>query len=91
MYTCLCCFAGCPWADFTLSYGRSVEVLKVSTCNCCSRCPPVTPLMLGAIITSQAVSIQKLTLNLRSSDFTGSDSAILVSSDALISRLMLMQ
>jgi len=47
--------------------------------------------MLGAIITSQAVSIQKLTLNLRSSDFTGSDSAILVSSDALISRLMLMQ
>ena len=57
-------------------------MLKASTSsNCCEGCPELSPLMLGAIITSQTRSIQGLKLSLGSATMAGSDLAILVSAD----------
>ena len=41
-------------------------------------CPGVSPLILGAVLMTQATSIRKLSLTVDSSAFTGPDLAILV-------------
>ena len=77
----LSCLCGCSHHGATCHgywHGRCVETLKISSLDH-EAYPQMSPLVLGAVIMTQANSLRKVTLILGDADFTGTDSAILVS------------